>query len=104
MAERDDGDLTLIIFQGLAVCSARSHGIKGLGTEVVKRCHDLAKEAGATHTYLLATGNYSRKIFAGLGYTHLDTLTYDEFRDDQGELYLKDTREHIEATTWYKEL
>ena len=52
----------------------------------------------------MATGNYSRKIFAGLGYTHLDTLTYDEFRDDQGELYLKDTREHIAATTWYKEL
>ena len=104
MAERDDGDITLTIFQGLAVCSARSHGIRGLGTEVVKRGNNAAKEAGATHTYLLATGNYSRKIFGKLGYTHLDTVNYDEFRDDQGELYLKDTREHIAATTWYKEL
>ena len=83
--------------QGLAVCSARSHGIRGLGSEVVRRCETLA-------SYLLATGNYSRRVFAGLGYSHLNTLTYAEFRDDQGELYLKDTREHIAATTWCKQL
>ena len=90
--------------QGLAVCSARTHGIKGLGTEVVKRSDQLAKDKGATHVFDLVTGNYSRKIFSGLGYTHLNTVTYDEFRDEQGELYLKDTREHIAATTFCKQL
>ena len=86
------------------VCSARTHGIKGLGSEVVRRCEALAKEKGCTYTYLLATGNYSRRLFDGLGYTHHNTLTYSEFRDPQGELYLKDTREHIAATTWSKPL
>ena len=82
------------------MCSARTHGIRGLGSEVVRRCEELAKEKGCTYTYLMATGNFSRKLFSGLGYTHLETLTYSEFRDERGELYLKDTREHIAATTW----
>ena len=86
------------------MCSARTHGIRGLGSEVVRRCEELAKEKGCTYTYLMATGNFSRKLFSGLGYTHLDTLTYSEFRDERGELYLKDTREHIAATTWSKQL
>ena len=96
--------LTVLPLQGLAVCSARSHGIRGLGSEVVRRCEALAREKGCSYTYLLATGNYSRRLFAGLGYQHLNTLTYSEFTDQQGELYLKDTREHIAATTWLKTL
>ena len=92
--------LSTFPWQGLAVCSARTHGVRGLGTEIVKRCDDIAREKGCAYTHILATGNYSRKIFSGLGYTHLNTVTYDEFRDEQGELYLKDTREHIAATTW----
>ena len=88
------------VYEGLAICSARTHGVRGLGTELVRRCDDIAREKGAAYTYIFATGNYSRKIFAGLGYRHLNTLTYSEFRDEQGELYLKDTREHIAGTTW----
>ena len=90
--------------QGLAVCSARTHGVRGLGTEIVRRCDDIAREKGCSYTHILATGNYSRKIFSGLGYRHLNTLNYSEFRDEQGELYLQDTREHIAATTWLKTL
>ena len=95
---------TVLTMQGLAVCSARTHGIRGLGSEVVRQAETLAKEKGCSYTYLLATGNYSRRLFAGLGYSHLNTLTYSEFMDQQGELYLKDTREHIAATTWCKPL
>merc|ERR1711874_303921 len=102
--KRFDGWNSHSVYEGLAVCSARTHGIRGLGSEVVRRCENLAKEKGCSYTYLLATGNYSWRLFAGLGYTHLNTLTYSEFRDDQGELYLKDTREHIAATTWSKPL
>ena len=68
--------LTVVPLQGLAVCSARSHGIRGLGSEVVRWCEALAREKGCSYTYLLATGNYSRRLFAGLGYQHLNTLTY----------------------------
>ena len=92
------------VYEGLAVCSARTHGVRGLGTEIVRRCDDIAREKGCSYTYILATGNYSRRIFSGLGYRHLNTLTYSEFRDDQGELYLKKTKEHIAATTWLKTL
>ena len=84
------------------MCSARTHGIRGPGTELVRRCDDIAREKGAAFTYILATGNYSRRIFSGLGYRHLDTLTYSEFRDEEGELYLKDTREHIAVTIFSK--
>ena len=88
----------------MAVCSARTHGVRGLGSEIVRRCDDIARERGCSYTYIAASGNYSRKLFSGLGYRLLNTLNYSEFRDEQGELYLKDTREHIAATTWLKTL
>ena len=53
---------------------------------------------------LLHSGNYSKKLFTGLGYTELTAIKYSEFRDEEGELYLKDTREHIAATTFTKKL
>merc|ERR1711892_556052 len=92
------------IYDGRCVCSARFHGVKGLGTELVLRGNELAKSKGCSHTFLLATGNYSTKLFKNMGYTQLKTLVYDEFRDSNGELYLKDTREHISCSTFLKEL
>merc|ERR1711935_490846 len=92
------------IYDGRVVCSARSHGVKGLGTELVNRGNELAKTKGCTHTFILATGNYSTKLFQNMGYTQLKTLVYDEFRDKNGELYLKGTREHISCSTFIKEL
>ena len=53
---------------------------------------------------LLYSGNYSKRLFTGLGYTELTAIKYSEFRDEEGELYLKDTREHIAATTFSKKL
>ena len=38
------------------MCSGRDHGIKGLGTEVVRRSELLAAELGCTHTYAVVTG------------------------------------------------
>ena len=52
----------------------------------------------------ICSGNYSKKLFVGLGYTQLKAVNYDEFRDEQGQLYLQDTREHIAATTFCKQL
>jgi len=93
-----------LIYEDKAVCSARSSGVKGLGTEMCRRTENLAKELGCTHTYALVTGNYSRKIFEKLGHTILTELAYADFKDENGELYLKDTREHVSVTTWVKEL
>ena len=47
------------MYEDKAVCSARFHGIKGLGTEIVKRSEALAAEMGCTHTYAVVTGRWS---------------------------------------------
>merc|ERR1719154_250812 len=83
-----------LIYDDRAVCSARSSGVKGLGTELCKRTENLAAELGCTHTYACVTGKYSRRIFEKLGHTILTEVAYADFKDGNGELYLKDTREH----------
>jgi hypothetical protein len=45
------------IYEDAAVCSARGSGVRGLGTELCRRTHSLAKELGCTHTYVAVTGN-----------------------------------------------
>ena len=45
------------IYEAKGVCSARSHGIRGLGTELVRRSEILAVERGCTHVYAALTGN-----------------------------------------------
>ena len=41
---------------------------KGLGMELIKLSHKLAEKAGCTHTYIIATGKFSQRIFQKLGY------------------------------------
>ena len=53
------------IYEAKGVCSARSHGIRGLGTELVRRSEILAVERGCTHVYAALTGN---KIALKLNY------------------------------------
>ena len=45
------------IYEAKGVCSARSHGIRGLGTELVRRSEILAVERGCTHVYAALTGD-----------------------------------------------
>jgi len=92
------------MYEDKAVCSARFHGIKGLGTEIVKRSEDLAVEMGCTHTYAIVTGIHSLKIFQKLNYNTLVCVNYADFKDENGELYLKDTGEHISVTSCFKKL
>ena len=47
------------IYEAKGVCSARSHGIRGLGTELVRRSEVLAAERGCTHVYALLTGEHN---------------------------------------------
>ena len=92
------------IYDDKAVCSARDHGIKGLGTEICLRSEKLAADLGCTYTFAAVTGIYSQKVFEKLEHTTLTSLDYDDFRDENGELYLKDTREHTKIITCYKKL
>ena len=47
------------IYEAKCICSARSHGIRGLGTELVRRSEVLAAERGCTHVYALLTGEHN---------------------------------------------
>ena len=92
------------IYDDKAVCSGRHHGIKGLGTEICLRSEKLAAELGCTYTFAAVTGVYSQRVFTKMEHTTLTSLDYDDFRDENGELYLKDTREHTKIITCYKKL
>ena len=133
----------LLSAQDKAVCSARFHGIRGLGTEICRRygrilcnkiefkkaiklhnfgskhffsykfsakyshcCRSerLAADLGCAYTYAGVTGVYSQKIFTKLEHTTLKSLNYADFKDENGELYLKDTREHTKIVTCLKKL
>merc|ERR1712130_559003 len=93
-----------VMYDDKAVCSARWHGVKGLGTELVRRSEEVARGRGCTHTYAIVTGKFSAKIFDKLGHTLLKTVKYADFKDQNGELYLKDTREHDECKVYLKAL
>ena len=108
-----------LIYEDKAVCSARESGVRGLGTELCRRTEELAKELGCTHTYAMVTGKtvvvftvntevisgkYSRRIFEKLDHTILTEVVYADFKDENGQLYLKDTREHLSCITCVKEL
>ena len=90
------------IYEAMGVCSSREHGIRGLGSELVRRCEEVSKQRGCTHAIVLTTTKYSKIAFEALGYTCLKTLPYCTFVNSKGELYLKDTREHTEAASFIK--
>jgi len=92
------------IWEGLCICTSRQIRSRGLGTRLVAASMELAKENGCEYMYVLVTGNYSAKIFDKLGFSVENELVYDEFRDENGELILKDVREHIKAQVRLKKL
>ena len=47
-------------------------------------------------------GNYSQKIFQKLNHVTTMSVNYEDFKDENGELYLKDTREHIKVIACFK--
>jgi len=92
------------VYETKALSSARWHGIRGLGTELVKRSEALAKERGCSHTFVLASGKYSAAVFDKLGHKMVKSVAYADFVDSRGELLLKDTREHTHTKVYLKQL
>jgi len=92
------------IYEDKALCSARFHSIKGLGAELLRRTDALAASLGCSHTIALVTGKYSALVFNKLGHTELKSLEYANFKDPEGNLYLKDVREHTHCRVFMKAL
>lgn len=93
------------IYDDRGLCSARGHGIRGLGAELIRRSEELGRQRGCDLVCAITTGKYSKLAFERGGYTCIKTLQYRDFVDSKtGELYLKDTREHTEAAAFIKRL
>lgn len=78
-----------------ALCSLKDSGIRGIGTELVRQSEAAGIEAGCEMASAIVTGLYSGKIFKKAGYEVQKEVAYAQFKDKNGELYLKDTREHL---------
>jgi len=92
------------IFENKGLCSARGHGIRGLGTELVKRADALALQLGCSHRYVICSGLYSQKVFRNQNWTNIESFAYADFKDENGEEYLKDTREHTHVMTFFRNI
>ena len=88
-------DTDKIYFAANVCVSDKARGL-GLGTELVKRGYDIAKNAGCGYTYVLASSIYSQKIFHKLGNCDvLHQINYEDYKyDKRGRPFLIDPREH----------
>eukprot|EP00116_Pleurobrachia_bachei_P008729 sb/3468991/ len=69
---------------GTFLCVApRARGM-GLGRKMIQASEALAREKGATHTVLLASGFYSQRIFSSLHYTMVKEARYEDIRLKDG--------------------
>jgi len=92
------------IYKGFCVCTSREARGKGLGTKLIAKSMELAKAAGCEYVYLMATGNFSNKIFDKLGFESRKELVYSEYVDGEGQPKLKRTGVHIKCQVRLKTL
>ena len=82
------------ILGDMVVCVAKDAGMGGIGAELVKQGEAVGREEGCHAAVATPTGLYSGKIFKRAGYEVVSEVMYADFKDENGELYLNDTREH----------
>ena len=92
------------VYEALLICTKKEGRQRGLGTELVAKSLELAKEHSCEYMYVFVTGNYSAKIFDKLEFGCEGEQRYDEFVDTDGKPLLKDTREHIKAQLRIKKI
>ena len=88
-------DIDKIYFAANVCVSNKARGC-GLGTELVKRGYEIAKNEGCGYTYILASSLYSQKIFHKLGNLQvLHEIKFEDYKyDKKGRPFLIDPREH----------
>ena len=74
----------------------------GLGTQLVRVGEEQARARGCGCARVFASSKYSARIFRKLGWTQTASLKYEDFRNEEGELFVTDTREHTEMVTFSK--
>jgi len=83
------------IYFGHNVCVGRAARGKGLGLEMVKRSQRLAEANGCSHTYIIATGKFSQRIFHKLNYKPVYEIKYADIeKDKRGRPFIDDHGVH----------
>merc|ERR1712080_195620 len=91
-------------YEGFSVVVAKDARVRGLGTELVRRSMELAENHGCEYMHIMATGEYSSKIFFRLNFTLENEYEYKNFKDFDGNTLLNDTREHKYGRVFYIKL
>ena len=76
--------------------SPKARGL-GLGKELIQQTMALGRDKGCTLVYVLATSIYSQRIFSYFKFDIVNEFEYDEFKNENGEIFFKDMREHKTA-------
>ena len=93
------------ILNDVCVCTSKDARVRGLGTELVKQGEAVGRNMGCAYSVNVVTGLYSGKIFRDkLNYTVRSEVFYAQFVDEDGNLYLNDTREHLSCFMCHKKI
>ncbi|XP_023330469.1 uncharacterized protein LOC111702897 [Eurytemora carolleeae] len=82
------------VYDAKLLCTSKTTRSKGLGTKLVERSLEIAKEYGCEYQYVFATGIYSNRVFDKLGFDVRSEVVYADFKDKEGKLLLSNTAPH----------
>lgn len=77
------------IMQFMMLCVHPKYGGKGIGIRMCEENLALAKKLGCDSCSVVASNWMSQKIFEKMGFTIVEDMSYDDFRDANGELIVK---------------
>ena len=77
------------IYFGSALGVSRIGRGKGLGSKLLQRSMDYAKEKGCSHMYVMATGKASQKIMQNHGFYLIKEKDYESYKDKHGNVIIK---------------
>ena len=78
---------------------------RGLGSELVARSLKIAGEVKKCRHYIVcATGNASARIYAKLGFSIKEQMSYQEYRDSRDRQIVDRAGENTHAQTMTREL
>ena len=102
LAMEDQGIKKIFIGDFLCVASS-ARGMK-LGTVMTLQSMEIAKEKECEGYFALLSGIYSQKIYKDLSFSWMKEMVYANFKDNDGNIVLDDTREHKSMITAFKKL
>lgn len=102
MAMEDQGINKIFMGEILSVAGSQ-RGMK-LGTVMMMQSMELAKERECDGYFAGLSSIYSQKLYKDLGFSWMKEMVYADFRDEEGNIILDDTREHKSVITAYKTL